>query len=474
MDILIKNAFVVTVDPLLGDIPDADILIRDGRIIEVRPGIGEVVDTEVIDGKGYIVAPGFVDTHHHFWQGPMRGVTADWGLLGYLGGIRLHAASVYRPEDMYAAQFHGALEALNAGVTTTADYCHNLNSPDHAEESVRGLHDSGARVVWGYGFNRPPLEAPAFSSVDDRYIHLKRFAAEKFTAKNSLVTLGICAEEPGWWPDDEYGIRQFMIARELDARVFQHCNSIRLESGVGPREAARLARLNLLGPQVTLVHLGFSDQDEWQQIADTGTTAAFTPETETEMGMGWPSIAKVKALGIPFGLGIDIVSNNSADMFFPLRFALNVERGFLNGKAAGVAILRAPLECREALHWGTLGGARALGLDHFIGSITPGKAADLVFYRADRISMVGWDINNPAATIIQQASVQDVDTVIVNGSIVKRHGRLTGDEARACRLMREASDYIYENTRHDGGFLPNQEKVFERLNRMISGVRIPT
>ena len=132
--LLIQNAIVVSVDPAIGNLPQADILIEDGRILAVGPDL-EVTDAERFDATGFIASPGFVDTHHHVWQSAIRALTADWSLADYFAGIRVVTAAHFRAQDMYAANRHGLIEALHAGVTTTADYCHNLITPDHAEEA---------------------------------------------------------------------------------------------------------------------------------------------------------------------------------------------------------------------------------------------------------------------------------------------------------------------------------------------------
>lgn len=159
MKTLIRNAFVVSVDPQIGDIDNAEILIEDGKIASVRPGI-EAVDTEVIDATGCIAMPGFVDTHRHLWEGGMRAVTADWSILDFSGNIRLFAAKFFRPEDMYSTSLQGGLEALNAGVTTVAEYCHNVRTPDHAAENLRGVREAGVRTVWSYGFTGGSYRVP--------------------------------------------------------------------------------------------------------------------------------------------------------------------------------------------------------------------------------------------------------------------------------------------------------------------------
>jgi cytosine/adenosine deaminase-related metal-dependent hydrolase len=449
---LIKNAYVVSVDRRIGNIPQADILIEGTRIAEVRPGI-TAPDAEIIDASGFIAAPGLVDTHHHLWQGPMRAVTADWSLMNYFSGIRMFAATFFRPQDMYAAQLHGALEALNAGVTTTADYCHNLNTAEHAEESVRGVREAGARVIWCYGFNRPPLPQPTFNSAAERAEYLRQFAARHFASNDSLVTLGACPEESLFWHDMDYVGMQFKAAREVGARIFMHTNSCRkVFDGSFGLDAERLADAGLLGPDVVLAHMNQTLDREWAKVADAGSHVTSTPETEIQMSMGWPVTGPARAHGINIGFGIDITSNNSADLRVALRLALHVEQHLRKLNDAGAMIDGVAVTCEDALHWGTLGGAAVCGLDHKIGSITPGKAADIVLYRADDITLVGWDRSNPAATIIMQAGVDTVDTVLVDGKVVKRHGRLTGPADRACSLLRQTSDYVYEQAERLGGF----------------------
>ena len=107
----------------------------------------EAGDAAILDATDRIVMPGFVDGHRHIWQGALRSVCADGSLLDYVTTMRMHAALFFTAEDMYAVQLHGALEALDAGVTSVTDYCHNLLSPDHAHESIRGLRESGLRTV---------------------------------------------------------------------------------------------------------------------------------------------------------------------------------------------------------------------------------------------------------------------------------------------------------------------------------------
>jgi 5-methylthioadenosine/S-adenosylhomocysteine deaminase len=455
MKTLIKNAFVVSVDPAIGNLDGADILIEHGRIAAVRPGLADQVDPagcEVIDATGHIASPGFVDTHHHVWQSAVRGITADWSIRDYVSGIRLFVASCFRPQDMYAAQWGGMLQALREGVTTTADYCHNLNSPDHVEESIRGLQTSGARVVWSYGFNRPPLPNPAFASLEDREAHLRQTAARHFASKDSLLTLAVSPEESWFWPETAYGVRQFRVARELDARIFWHANSTRnIFDGTPRRDAGRLIEQGLLGPDLTLVHMNHSQPDEWQAVADAGSHVSITPETELQMNMGWPVIEETRGQGVNIGLGIDILSNNSADLRFQLRLLLQAGRRMLSQSASGSMDQGVPISCAQALHWGTLGGARALGLERDIGSLTPGKSADILLHDARGISMIGWPRDNPEAALLLHAGSDTLSTVMVAGRCVKRAHRLVADEAGATAALGATHEYLLARFAAQGG-----------------------
>ena len=465
MRTLIRNAFVVSVDPEVGNVEGADILVEDDAIAAIGPGIA-ADGAEIIDATGCIAIPGFVDTHRHLWEGGMRAVTADWSILDFSGNIRLFAAKFFRPEDMYATSLQGGLEALNAGVTTVAEYCHNVRSPEHAAENLRGVREAGMRCVWSWGFTGLAKDRNGFSTLEDRIAHFERFAEAEFTSGDGLLTLGVCPEEPFLWAADPALARaQFDVARRYGARIFLHANSRRGYDGKMMREVAKMADLGVLGDDIVLVHMFFTEDDEWRMLGDAGGHVSYTPETEYQMGLGWPNIMAPRNAGVTVSVGTDITANNSADMFFQLRILLQVERAQEIAKLDRYFFSRTPFDCREALHWGTLGGAKALGLDHRIGSLKVGKAADIVLLRADDVSLVGWDRRNPAATIIQQAGVHNVETVLVAGRIVKRAGRLVADTRRACDLLARTSAHVHASARANGGFDVPESVLFERIGR---------
>src|ERR1700753_3492418 len=148
--LLIKDAWVITLDSDLGDLPRGDVLIVGSKIAAVAPSL-DVGDAEIIDGTDRIVIPGFVDTHRHLWQTQLRGVAADWTLMQYLTAILGQVAPAFTPEDTYAGNLLGVLEGLDAGITTMVDWSHALNTPVHADAAFDALADSGARAVLAHG-----------------------------------------------------------------------------------------------------------------------------------------------------------------------------------------------------------------------------------------------------------------------------------------------------------------------------------
>jgi len=460
---LIRGGFVASQDPDFGDQPDADVLIEDWNIVAVGQNL-DVGDAEITDATNCIVLPGFIDGHRHIWQGPLRGVCADWSIMDYASRIRLNAARHFTPEDMYAAQLQGGLEALNAGVTTVTDYCHNLLTPDHAHEAIRGVSESGLRTVWNYGFNYPPQEAPHFKSLEERLSFLEELAKQYFSSKDQLVTLGVAPEELLFAGGTEILDEQITAARAVDAHIFWHAN---MPGETPPREVAKLHDASLLGPDITFVHMAGTEPDEWKLLADHGASVAFTPDTELQMGMACPSSHIARRYGVNQVYGTDIVSNNSADMFTALRLGLQGVRAYVL-ETDGPMHSGVPITCNEVLKWGTIDAARALGMDSVIGSISPGKRADIVLLRADTLTLAGWDRSNVASAIVLHAQSADVDTVWVNGKIVKRDGKLLADTKFACGLLQAASERLHDRIVRHGGFALSEEEAMRRVMTIAS------
>ena len=459
---LIRGATVVTLDAALGDFERADILVDGSEIAEVGPDLN-VEDAEVLDADGFIVIPGFVNTHLHTWQHALRGVCADWTVKDYTRCWRIHLGPIYRPEDMGAGNYVGALDSLNAGTTTILDYCHNLVTRDHARAAIEGLRRSGVRALFGYAFT-PVLTGGWGQLGEVENVDLpdhdarKRFALElagdEFASADDRLRFCVVPQEMSISNWDET-LAEFTLARELGVHMSLHANQLCSPSLL--QDVAKLGQGGLLGDDLVLVHCTFSTEDELGLIAETGTHVCVAPETEMQMGMGLPLTGRLKELGVPTTIGADITSNNSGDMFFQMRLALQAGR-MLNDIPNGQANVMpedVTLTTREALEWATVNGARALGLDDRVGTLTPGKQADIVLIDATAFNLAGWNRRDPVGTIVLQAHPGNVDTVLVAGEIVKRNGMLVNvDPAAAVGQLEESQRFVRDWADANGGILP--------------------
>lgn len=175
----------------------ADLLIEGTRIAAIGRGLA-VADAETLDATGMIVLPGFVDTHRHVWQTPLRTLAADWSLYDYFTQMRLVYGSFFTAEDAYLGNLAGALEALAAGVTTVVDHCHVINTPEHADEAIRGLDEAGIRAVFCYGLFPSPAHHPFRLPADSgwRLDDARRVRRARLSADDGRIVMGLA---PGDW-----------------------------------------------------------------------------------------------------------------------------------------------------------------------------------------------------------------------------------------------------------------------------------
>ncbi|MFE9021245.1 amidohydrolase family protein [Streptomyces sp. NPDC007808] len=436
--ILLRGGHVLSMDPSVGDLPTGDVLIEDGRITAVEREIG--ADAEVLDMTGRIVIPGFVDTHRHTWEAPIRNVAPDATLDDYFVDILDTFAPLYTPQDVYAGNLAGSLECLNAGITTLVDWSHINNTPDHPDAAIQALTESGIRAQYAYGSANTSLADYWFESripvPDD---DVRRIRDTYFSSDAGLLTMALATRGPGFCID-EVVTREWHLARELGIPITVHVAMGRLAGRFGM--VKQLNDLNLLGPDTTYVHCCYLHEDEWHMVADTGGTVSIAPQVEVQMGHGWPPVMKAMEYGLRPSLSIDVVTTVPGDMFTQIRAAFGAERARVNADCwkANLPVPDTMLTARQMLEIATLNGAHVAGLEERTGSLTPGKRADVVAIDATALNVA--PVHDAAAAVTLCADVSNVDTVIVDGVIRKRDGRLTADLGRARRLVEESRDRL--------------------------------
>jgi cytosine/adenosine deaminase-related metal-dependent hydrolase len=447
---VLRGGAVLTMDPQLGTLPRADVLIEDGLITAVDHDL-VAGDAEIVDVGGHIVAPGMIDTHRHTWQTQMRALCADWSLADYVFGIRLGVSPAYLAEDVHLGNRLGALDALSSGVTTILDFSHCTNTPDHTDAAVTGLRDAGIRAVFGYGFaESSPAAPPHFGTHEERLADLARVADTWFSSRDGLLILGVALTEPGVVPFDATRA-EILAARDLGALVVTHTGGFRsMPSGIAELDAA-----GLLGPDQVHVHCNALLDEEWQTLARNGAKLSISPETELNMGMGRPAFAAAREHGIKPTLSCDIVSLNSGDLFTQLRLGIAFQRWADTEPTnlAGADPTEVTISAQEALEWVTVNAAEAVGLGDRIGSITPGKQADLIVVGGPGTSQ--HPHLDPAGTLLYQTGQHDVRHVLVAGRFVKRDGALSGVDL--VRLLNDAdasAERVLARVKDTGRLLP--------------------
>jgi cytosine/adenosine deaminase-related metal-dependent hydrolase len=431
---LVRGGHILSMDPAIGELRQGDVLIEDGVITAVAPSLGEV-DAEVIEASGHIVAPGLIDTHRHTWQTQLRALCTDWTLTDYLFGIRFSVSPAYHPEDVHLGNLLGAVDALESGVTTILDFSHCNNTPDHADAAVTGLLDAGIRAVFGYGFfESSPMAPPHFSTHAARLRDFARIADTYFSSPAGLVSLGVALTEVGVIPLSATAA-EVAAARQRSAIQVTHTGCVwSLPNGITELDAA-----GLIGPDQVHVHCNTLTELEWQILARNGAKVSISVETELNMGMGRPAFAACQRHGIAPTLSCDITSLNSGDLFSQLRQGLGFKRWADTEETnlAGADPESVSTTAREALQWSTVNAAQAIGLENRIGSLTPGKQADLIIVGGPGISQ--HPIMDAAGTLIFQTSTRDVRTVLVAGRALKRDGIMTGVDLPGLLSRTEAS-----------------------------------
>jgi 5-methylthioadenosine/S-adenosylhomocysteine deaminase len=432
--ILIKNGCVLTLDRELGNFRQGDVLVEGSRIVAVGPHLA-AADAEVIDASGMIVMPGFVDTHRHCWEGILRNIGTDVPLEGersYLAFVLNQLAPAYRPEDVYIANLVSALGCIDAGITTVLDWSHIQATPEHTDAAIRALQEAGIRAVFAYGrprFEPPKPEHPAW---------IRRAAQQYFSSKDQLLTFALAIFGPEF--DSLEGCRaDWTLARELDARITTHV-------GVGTfgrhGKVGEVGRTGLYGPDTTFIHCCTLSDEEIKLIVDSGATVSLACPVEMMMGHGMPPIQRFLNLGLRPSLSVDVETNVPNDMFTQMRSAISLQHMLVfEQRLAGKEDAPPLVTTREVLEWATVEGARANGLEHKVGTLTPGKEADLILLRTDRPNI--FPVNDPIGAVVWGMDTSNVDTVMVAGRILKRNGQLIGvDLNRVRQLAEQSRDYV--------------------------------
>lgn len=450
---VIRNAHVITMD-VQGDLPCADLVVEGDRIAEIVPrsrsddainyiaynasstrGNGQFdeirgAQSDVgrdadIDASGFIAIPGLINAHMHTWQTALRGMAANWTLLEYFRNMHAGLATVFTPDDLHIATLVGALNQINCGTTTLVDWCHNNKTPAHNDAAISGLLQSGIRAAFMHGTPKPdpkPGEAPFWEIPHPRAEVERLLAAHQ---GRELLSIHAAVLGPHYSTLD-VALHDFRMCKDLGLIASMH-------QGGGPARTPdgweKLEAAGLLGPHINIVHGHALSDAQLQRFCDLGMSFSAAAESEMSQGHGHPITGRLLALGKAPSLGVDLESAVSGDMLSQVRMALGIQRSLDNvahREAHGTIPSTSTITTRQALSWVTVEGARMLGQLDRIGSLKAGKQADIVLIRASDLNMQ--PVHDAVSSVVLQASLANIDSVMVAGQWKKRRGQMVGVE----------------------------------------------
>jgi 5-methylthioadenosine/S-adenosylhomocysteine deaminase len=422
---LFKDGTIVTMDAKVPNLPTGDVLVDGGRIAAV--GVNLQVDgAEVIDATGSIVMPGLVDAHHHMWLGVMRRMMPNVDdLFAYIDVVAETLGAHYRPLDMYLSTKLTAVASLDAGITTIIDACHSSRSPGHTDAALDALDDTGIRALHMVGAAMDKKSSAAHLPAD-----LKRLA-DNWNHGDGLVRVGLFGQlNLDWWK----------VARGLDMRILTEF--IGDLAKLGPE----FAEPGVLGPHNIFNHCTRVPLQTWKLLADAGVNVTVNPRSDALFGFDDENFAYQQAIdhGLTPALGIDLDTAFGSDLFGEMHALFGQQRSAMRYRRfRGEENVPKPISVEAVLKAATVNGARAAGLESEIGTLTPGKQADIITLRTDGVAV--FPMTNAIGTIVQAVERSDVDTVMVAGEIRKRAGKLVGvDVAKLMADVTTSRDYLLE------------------------------
>ncbi|GAA0035525.1 amidohydrolase family protein [Brevibacterium metallidurans] len=435
---VIRGGAVMSLDPAVGDFDTGDVLVDGTTIVEVAPRI-DAADIPVIDATGKIVMPGFIDTHHHQFETGLRSFLADGllfddgqphGRVNYFDYILGRFAGAYRPEDVYINTLFGALSQLDCGVTTVLDVSQIHHTPDHSNATVQALSDSGKRAVLGYFEGSG--QHPDFAYPGDA----QRLLEEHFSSTDQLVTMMMGGEI--YLPGYE---ETWRLGRELGLPVV--CHVVGSFAGMRP-EFDKVVDSGALGPDNLFIHMTEVSDRGWQAAKDAGAKVSAAVPIELNMRHGTPPLLKAVAMDMQPSLSTDVECTMTADFFTQMRSAMTLQRGQVNQMVLdGAEDVPELATTRDVLRWATVNGAEGLGLADRVGSLTPGKEADILILDAEAINVA--PLNNVPGAVVSLMERSNVESVIVAGAVRKWQGRLLDVDLQRLRTQLEASrDHLFD------------------------------
>jgi 5-methylthioadenosine/S-adenosylhomocysteine deaminase len=430
--LLIKGATVITLDSQ-NSVFEGDVLIEEGRIAAVGNAPAGAVET--IEAKGRFLLPGFIQTHIHLCQTLFRGAADDLALIDWLKKRIWPLEAAHTAESLYASARLAIAELIRGGTTCAL----TMETVHHTEAALIAVEESGFRATVGKCMmdRGEGVPAPLSERTDDS-INRSLALIERWHGRAEGRIRCCFAPRFAVSCTRELLERVARLSRERGLMVHTHASENSEEIAIVERETGRrnieyLNDVGLAAPHVVMAHCIWLSDDELEILRATGTHVAHCPSSNLKLGSGFARVPDMIERGVSVSLGADGAScNNRLDIFTEMRTAALIQKAIRGPRT---------LPALAVLRMATTNGARALGLAGEIGSIEAGKRADLTLLNMERLHTSPHP--DPISAIVYSATASDVETVIIDGRVVMREGRLlTLDEQGVIRDAREHAERL--------------------------------
>ncbi|GKU07411.1 5-methylthioadenosine s-adenosylhomocysteine deaminase [Fusarium langsethiae] len=412
---------------------EKDILIENNRIVRMASNIEDVADAELIDCNLKIISPGFIDTHHHLWQTQLKGRHANELLLDYMASGNLQSSN-YTEADIYWGQLGGCLEAINAGTTTVLDHSHVNTFPGAAQTAISAMVSSGLRGVYGYC---PTARVASYSPFEMNQDLIASWNLEELTMLGTQAPFGDGRVNMGlafdlWFLPSQVVQELFQTARKAGINLAT-THAVRNYQLSMSDVIQQVKSQGLLDDRMLFSHANGYPAGSIKDLVNAGAHISSTPSTEMQMALGNPicldddyPMAQAQS-----SLGIDCHSNQASSIVYEMRLGLQASRAKRNQRYIDQELAPRHISktVQDAFNLGTIQGARAIGMQGQLGSIVEGKLADLVIFDANTPELLCAAEQDPLAAIVLHSSIGNIDTVIIDGIVRKRGGKLVDVEA---------------------------------------------
>ena len=447
VDILIKNATIVTVNENRDIFFDGALAIKNDKVVAVGPA-EEILKKysegkKEIDAEGKVIFPGFINTHNHLFQTLLKGIGDDMVLSEWLNNMMFPAAIYLTEEDTYYGAMQGCIEGLRSGITTMVDYMHTHSRERLTDGIVKAYKELGIRGYIGRGCMNTGTQFGSkkelMEDIETVEKDLRRLFEAYHNSENGRIK--ICVAPSSMWSNTREMLQMlWKVVKEYDSLFTVHISETPFarkatEEVNGKVDTELLEELGIVGPNVLAVHCVHVTDEDIEMLKRYDIKVSHNVASNMYLASGVAPVPKMLKAGLNLSIGLDgAASNNSQDMVELMKLTA------LQHKVANLDPLA--ISAEKVLELATIDGARAIGMEDEIGSLEVGKKADLVIFNP-LLNPKAIPLHNPVSTLVYSSSMENIESVIIDGNIIMEDSKvLVAEEKEVLKKVQEIADNL--------------------------------